>query len=53
LTIAGSGVVVFMDIFFPRTIATFFHHALTEDDVIFEVSVYAKMQKILLGLNFR
>ena len=38
LTVVLAGVVVVMDIFYPRKIATFFHHALTEDDVIFEVS---------------
>lgn len=38
-TILGSGVVLLMDILWPRKIATFFHHALTEDDAIFEVII--------------
>ena len=39
LTVVLATVVVVMDIFYPRKIATFFHHALIEDDNIFEVHV--------------
>lgn len=38
LTVLGGLLVLVMDIFYPRKIATFFHHALIEDDAIFEVS---------------
>lgn len=37
LTILAAMVIIVMDILWPRKIATFFHHTLTEDDVIFEV----------------
>ena len=37
LTILGSGVILFMSVVWPRKIATFFHHAIIEDDTMFEV----------------
>jgi hypothetical protein len=42
LTIFGAFVIVFMDIFYPRRIGAFFHHALTEEDNVFEVCNYIK-----------
>lgn len=38
LTVVAACVVIFLDLFFPRKVAAFFHHAIIEDDTIFEVS---------------
>lgn len=37
VTILLSIIIVIMDIFWPRKIATFFHHSLVDDDSVFEV----------------
>ena len=37
LTILGAGIVILMDIFYPRKIAAFFHHAHIEEDDVFQV----------------
>ena len=44
LTMIAAIVIIIMDIFWPRKIATFFHHSLVEDDAIFEVSNWSPVR---------